>query len=264
MSLIMADYQTLTFGQAGPVTRIVLNRPDAANGINDAMARELADAAMRCDVVGTKVVLLTGAGRFFCAGGDLKAMAASPLGAARFVKGIADDLHRAISTFARMDAVLIVAVNGVAAGAGFSLAMIGDLALAAESASFTMAYTKAGLSPDGSSSYYLPRLIGVRRTQELMLTNRRLSALEAAQWGLLTDVVPDDDLASRADLLIDEMATAAKASSSAVKKLLLMTFGNGIEEQMEIEGRMISACAGNPDGQEGIHAFLEKRAPKFA
>jgi 2-(1,2-epoxy-1,2-dihydrophenyl)acetyl-CoA isomerase len=263
MSQGMTTYDTLTFGQAGPVTRIVLNRPHAANGINDALAQELADAAMRCDVAETKVVLLTGAGRFFCAGGDLKAMAKSSLGAGRFVKRIADDLHRAISTFARMDAVLIVAVNGVAAGAGFSLAMIGDLVLAAESASFTMAYTKAGLSPDGSSSYYLPRLIGVRRTQELMLTNRRLSASEAVQWGLVTEVVRDDDLATRADVLAAEMASAAKASSSAVRKLLMMTFGNGLEEQMEIEGRIIAACADTADGREGIDAFLNKRPAKF-
>jgi 2-(1,2-epoxy-1,2-dihydrophenyl)acetyl-CoA isomerase len=210
------------------------------------------------------VVLLTGAGRFFCAGGDLKAMAASPLGPGRFVKRLADDLHRAISTFARMDAVLIVAVNGVAAGAGFSLAVIGDLVLAAESASFTMAYTRAGLSPDGSSSFYLPRLVGVRRTQELMLTNRRLSAQEAAQWGLVTEVVPDDDLAARADALAAEMASAARASSSAVKKLLLMSFGNGLEEQMEIEGRLIAACADGADGREGIDAFVNKRAAEFA
>ncbi|MBW0012579.1 enoyl-CoA hydratase-related protein [Mycobacterium sp.] len=260
----MTTYDTLTFDQTGPVTRIVLNRPDAANGINDALARELVDAAARCDVPETKVVLFTGAGRFFCAGGDLKAMAASPLGPGRFVKRLADDLHRAISTFARMDAVLIVAVNGVAAGAGFSLAMIGDLVLAAESASFTMAYTRAGLSPDGSSSFYLPRLIGVRRTQDLMLTNRRLSAQEAAQWGLVTGVVPDDELATRADARATEMASAARASSAAVKKLLMTSFGNGLEEQMEIEGRLIAACADGADGREGIDAFVNKRAAKFA
>ena len=264
MSQAMTTYETLTFEQAGPITRIVLNRPDAANGIDDTLAAELADAAVRCDVAETKVVLLTGAGRFFCAGGDLKAMAASPLGTSRFVKGIADDLHRAISTLARMDAVLITAVNGVAAGAGFSLAVIGDLVLAAESASFTMAYTNAGQSPDGSSSYNLPRLVGVRRTQELMLTNRRLSAPEALQWGLVTEVVPADELSTRADALAAEMASAAGASNAAVKRLLLMSSGNGLEEQMEIEGRTIAACADGPDGREGIDAFLNKRAPKFA
>jgi 2-(1,2-epoxy-1,2-dihydrophenyl)acetyl-CoA isomerase len=260
----MTKYTTLTFHQDGPITRIALNRPADANGMNDAMTRELSDAARSCDVADTKVVVLTADGRFFCAGGDLTAMASSPLGPGRFVKGIADDLHRAISTFARMDAVLITAVNGVAAGAGFSLAITGDLVLAAESASFTMAYTKAGLSPDGSSSYYLPRLIGVRRTQELMLTNRRLSAHEASQWGLVTEVVPDSDLVSRTDALAKEIAAGAKASGSAVKKLLLATFGNGLEEQMEIEGRLIAACADSADGREGIAAFLAKRPAEFA
>jgi 2-(1,2-epoxy-1,2-dihydrophenyl)acetyl-CoA isomerase len=259
----MTEYTTLSFEQDGPATRIVLNRPTAANGMNDVLTRELADAAMRCDVAGTKVVTLTGAGRFFSAGGDLKAMAASPEGPGRFVKGIADDLHRAISTFSRMDAVLITAVNGVAAGAGFSLAMIGDLVLAGQSASFVMAYTKAGLSPDGSASYFLPRLIGVRRTQQLMLTNRSLSADEAAQWGLVTEVVADDKLVDRAAELAEQMAGAARGSHSAVKKLLVSTFGAGLEEQMEQEGRFIAACADSADGREGIDAFLNKRSPKF-
>ena len=259
----MSEYQTLSFEQAGPIARIELNRPEAANGMNDVMTAELAAVARRCDTAGTKAVVLTGAGRFFCAGGDLKAMAASPLGPGPFVKGIADDLHRAISTFARMDAVLITAVNGVAAGAGFSLAVAGDLVLAADSASFTMAYTRAGLSPDGSSSYYLPRLIGVRRTQELMLTNRTLSAAEAADWGLVTEVVPAAELGGRAQALAEQFATAARGSSSAVKKLMLASFGSGLEEQMELEGRLIAACADSADGREGIEAFLKKRAPKF-
>ena len=244
------------------MTHIVLNRPDAANGMNEALTRELADAAARCDVAGTKVVTLTGAGRFFSAGGDLKAMASAPEGAGRFVKGIADDLHRATSTFARMDAVLITAVNGVAAGAGFSLAMIGDLVLAAQSATFMMAYTKAA-QLDGGSSYFLPRLIGIRRTQQLMLTNRRLSADEAGQR-LVTEVVADDGAADRTAALAGELADAARGSGSAVKKLLVSSFGNGLEEQMELEGRHIAGCAETSDGREGIDVFLNKRAPKFA
>ena len=259
----MSEYQTLTFEQAGPIARIVLNRPDAANGMNDVMTAELAQVARRCDTAATKVVVLTGAGRFFCAGGDLKAMAASPLGPGPFVKGIADDLHRAISTFARTDAVLITAVNGVAAGAGFSLAIAGDLVLAADSASFTMAYTRAGLSPDGSSSYYLHRLGGVRRTQELMLTNRTLSAAEAADWGLVTAVVPVAELAAKTEELAVQLAAAARGSSAAVKRLMLASFGSGLEEQMELEGRLIAACADSADGREGIEAFLNKRAPVF-
>jgi 2-(1,2-epoxy-1,2-dihydrophenyl)acetyl-CoA isomerase len=260
----MTDYETLTFAQDGPITRIGLNRPAAANGMNDVMTRELAAAATRCDVAQTKVVVLTGAGRFFSAGGDLKAMAASPMGPGPFVQGIAHDLHLAISTFAQMGAVLITAVNGVAAGAGFSLAMTGDVILAAESASFTMAYTRAGLSPDGASSYYLPRLIGIRRTQELMLTNRTLSAREALNWGLVTEMTADDKLPARVEQVATEIAAAAKGSNSAVKQLLLATFGNGLEQQMQMEGRLISACADTTDGREGIDAFLHKRPARFA
>lgn len=259
----MSEYQTLSFERTGPIARIVLNRPDAANGMNDVMTRELAAVAALCEVAEVKAVVLTGAGRFFCAGGDLKAMAASPLGAGPFVKGIADDLHRAISTFARMGAVLITAVNGTAAGAGFSLAIAGDLVLAADNASFTMAYTRAGLSPDGSASYYLPRLVGVRRSQELMLTNRTLTAAEAADWGLINDVVPGAELEARAQALAEQMASAAKGSSSAVKKLLLASFGSGLEEQMELEGQLIAQCADSADGGEGIDAFLNKRKPSF-
>ena len=260
----MTDYETIVLEQSGPIARITLNRPDGANAINDTMTRELADAARRCDHGATKAVILTGAGRFFSAGGDLRAMVSSSSTPGEYVKAMADDLHRAISTLARMNAVLIIAVNGVAAGAGFSLAVAGDLVLAARSATFTMAYTAVGLSPDGGSSYYLPRLIGVRRTQDLMLTNRKLSTDEALQWGLLTEVVDDAELASRVDALAKQIASGAGQSASAVKKLLLTSFANGLEEQMEIEGRLIAQRADSPDGKEGIDAFLCKRRPEFA
>ena len=259
----MTEYQTIKFEQSGPITRITLNRPDAANGMNDTMTRELADAARRCDTSATKVVVITGSGRFFCAGGDLKSFASAP-SRGLFIKGVADDLHRAISTFARMDAVLITAVNGVAAGAGFSLAVTGDLVLAAESASFTMAYTRAGLTPDGSSSYFLPRLIGITKTKELMLTNRTLSSQDASQWGLVTEVVPDDALVARTDELAEQMSATARGSNGGVKALLLSTFSSGLEEQMELEGRVIAERAESADGREGVDAFLAKRKAEFS
>jgi 2-(1,2-epoxy-1,2-dihydrophenyl)acetyl-CoA isomerase len=258
----VTDYQTIDFEQSGAITRITLNRPDAANGMNDTMTRELADAASRCDTDATKVVVLTASGRFFCAGGDLKSFASAP-DRGRHIKGVADDLHRAVSTFARMDAVLITAVNGIAAGAGFSIAVTGDLVLAAESASLTMAYTRAGLSPDGSSSYYLPRLIGITKAKELMLTNRTLSAQEASQWGLVTEVVPDAELADRTAKLADQMAATAGKSNGGVKSLLLATFSNGLEEQMELEGRLIAELADSADGREGVDAFMAKRKAEF-
>jgi 2-(1,2-epoxy-1,2-dihydrophenyl)acetyl-CoA isomerase len=259
----VTEYETITLEQAVPIARITLNRPGAANGMNHTMTRELADAAKRCDNEATKVVVLTGSGRFFCAGGDLKSFANAP-SRGQHIKGVADDLHRAISTFARMDAVLITAVNGTAAGAGFSIAVTGDIVLAAESATFTMAYTRVGLSPDGSSSYFLPRLIGITKTKELMLTNRTLSAEEASRWGLVTEVLPDDRVAARADELAAQMASTASGSNGAVKALMLSTFSSGLEEQMEFESRAIADRAESADGREGVDAFIAKRKPEFA
>jgi 2-(1,2-epoxy-1,2-dihydrophenyl)acetyl-CoA isomerase len=259
----VTEYQTITLEQSGAIARITLNRPDAANGMNDTMTRELADAAALCDNPSTKVVVLTGSGRFFSAGGDLKSFATAP-SRGKHIKGVADSLHRAISTFARMDAVFITAVNGTAAGAGFSIAVTGDLVLAAESASFTMAYTKVGLSPDGSSSYFLPRLIGITKTKELMLTNRTLSAQEASQWGLVTEVVPDEELAATVDQLANQMVSTASGSNGAVKALMLSTFSSGLEEQMEFESRVIAGRAESAQGREGVDAFMAKRKPEFA
>lgn len=258
-----SGYEAITFTQDGAIARITLARPDAANGMNDTMTRELADAAARCDTPSVKAIVLTGSGRFFCAGGDLKSFATAAARGA-YIKGVADDLHRAVSTFARTDAVLITAVNGTAAGAGFSLAITGDLVLAAESASFTMAYTKVGLSPDGSSSYYLPRLVGMRRAQELMLTNRTVTAAEAVEWGLATEVVPDADLEERATRLAEQVAAGARGSHGAVKSLLLGSLKSSLEEQMELEGRLIAERADSADGREGVDAFLAKRRAEFA
>jgi 2-(1,2-epoxy-1,2-dihydrophenyl)acetyl-CoA isomerase len=127
-----------------------------------------------------------------------------------------------------------------------------------------MAYTRAGLSPDGSSSYYLPRLIGITKTKELMLTNRTLRAQEASQWGLVTVVVADAELAERTNQLATQMAATARESNGGVKALLLSTFSSGLEEQMELEGRLIAERAESADGREGVDAFLAKRKAEFA
>jgi len=260
----MGSYETLLYTKNDDVVTVTLNRPNEANGLNTKMAEELAKAAQDIDSdISIKSVILTGSGRFFCAGGDVKAMSTFGDGAAKEVKHLADELHKAISTFARMKAPVIVAVNGIAAGAGFSLAITGDLVIASELSNFTMAYTKVGLSPDGSASYYLPRLVGVRKTQELMFTNRNLTAQEALEWGLINRVVPDDQLLAEAGSLAKMFSNGASGSNSAIKKLLLQTFGNGLETQMEIEGRLISECAGSKDGIEGVKAFSEKRNPNF-
>lgn len=260
----MSAYEYLEFDKQGAIARIMLNRPDAANGMNAGLNRELKQAAIACDRdAAIKVVILGAQGRFFCAGGDIREMLAHGDEIGPELKSLADDLHAAISTLMRMQAVLIVAVNGVAAGGGFSLALTGDIVLAAESASFTMAYTRAGLCPDGSSSWLLPRLVGWRRAQELMLTNRRLSADEALEIGLITRVVADDELQVETDRLAAEFAAGARLSNAYVKKLLLASADNDLESQMELEAALLSRCATSPDGREGILAFVEKREPEF-
>ncbi|MFI1915736.1 enoyl-CoA hydratase/isomerase family protein [Nocardia sp. NPDC020380] len=260
----MSNYQNILFSHDGPIARITLNRPDAANGIDQALADELARAATYCsDDPAIKVVVLTGAGRFFSAGGDVRAMSESG-NTGQFIEKLAATLHHAVSALARMDALLIVGVNGVAAGAGFSLAVAGDLVVAAESAKFTMAYTKIGLSPDGGASYYLPRIIGLRKTQELMLTNRTLSAAEALEWGLLHQVVRDVELADAVEELAQQFAQGPRESNAHVKKLLLVSGQHTLEEQLATEAAFITQGAESADGAEGIAAFIGKRAPKFA
>ncbi|CAO5159234.1 2-(1,2-epoxy-1,2-dihydrophenyl)acetyl-CoA isomerase [Frankia sp. AiPs1] len=258
-----SQFRTLTVEHDNAVARITLNRPEAANGITQELAAELAQAAYAAaGDPSVRVVLLTGAGRFFCAGGDVKEMVSYGEHAAAEMKKLADLLHRAVTTFARMDVPLVVAVNGVAAGAGIGLAILGDLVLAAESATFTLAYSGVGLSPDGATSYALPRLIGLRRTQELMFTNRRLSAAEASEWGLVTRVVPAEELEQEATALARRVASGSADAHRTIRRLLAATFDNGLETQLELEARGISDCAAG-DGREGAAAFVEKRAPKF-
>jgi 2-(1,2-epoxy-1,2-dihydrophenyl)acetyl-CoA isomerase len=260
----MGDRETLIVERRAGVAIVELHRPSCANAIDERMASELADVAAELDAdVSVRAVVLTGRGRFFCAGGDVKAMAAFGADTRRRVKRVADDVHRAISGFARMRAPLVVAVNGVAAGGGFSLAMVGDLVFASASASFTTAYAAAGLSPDGSSTWFLPRLIGLRRTQELLFTEKRLGAAEAHAWNLVHAVTSDESLMAEAIGCAQRLAGGPAQSFASIKKLLNATFENGLETQMEMEGRLIAECAASPDGQEGIHAFCARRAARF-
>jgi 2-(1,2-epoxy-1,2-dihydrophenyl)acetyl-CoA isomerase len=258
------EFQNLRYEVADGVAAITLDRPDAANAIDLALARELMQVAIRCDEDSrVRAVLLTGAGKMFCPGGDLKSFASAGDGLPSLLKEITTHLHAATSRFTRMAAPLVVAVNGTAAGAGFSIAISGDLVLMAESAKLAMAYTAAGLSPDGSSTWFLPRLIGLRRAQELMLTNRRLSSAEALAWGLVNQVVPDAELAATAGALAKQLAAGPTRAYGEVKKLLASTFSESLETQMELEARGIATMAGGADGREGIEAFVAKRAAKF-
>jgi 2-(1,2-epoxy-1,2-dihydrophenyl)acetyl-CoA isomerase len=258
----MAEVEFEIRGSVGYVT---LNRPAAANALNAEVARQLDQAALQCDEnKEIRAVLMTGAGRMFCGGGDLKAFAAQPRNELpAYLKSVTLYFHQALHRFARMQAPLVVAVNGNAGGGGMSLALAGDIVLAAESARFTMAYTRVGLTPDGSSTYTLPRLIGLRRAAELMLTNRSLTAREAEQLGLITRAVPDAELREQAEALVRELAEGATHAFGGVKRLLYSSATSSLAEQMELETEWIAEMARTHDAHEGITAFLGKRNPKF-
>ena len=258
------NYSTLLFNVDAGIAQITLNRVESANSMNMAMGRELLEVAKHCEQdADIRAVILTGAGQFFSAGGDLKAFANFGDAISEGLQELTDYLHAAVSIFIRMPAPVIVAVNGAAVGAGFSLAMAGDFVLAADNAKFAMAYTTAGLSPDGGASYFLPRLVGLRRAQELMIGNRKLSATEALDWGLITRVCSAEKLMDETRELAQQLAGAATQAIGTVKKQLLVTFDNSPETQMELEGKAISHLASCKDGQEGIQAFLGKRRPVF-
>ena len=258
------EYRTLGYELKDHVARITLNRPDSGNALDGEMGRELMHAAIRTsEDRAVRAVLLTGAGRMFCVGGDLKGFAAQGERLSAHLKELAGMLHMAISRFVRMDAPLLVAVNGVAGGGGMSFVLAADLVLAAESGKFTMAYTKAGLSPDGGSTYFLPRIVGVRRALELALTNRVLSAREAYEWGLVTRVVADAALAAEAQTLAAQLASGATRAYGAAKRLLHHSFAESLETQMELEAQAIAEQARGTDAREGIAAFIAKRAPRY-
>lgn len=259
-----APYSTLRLERNGAIATLTLARASHANSLDLTMSRDLLHAAIELDEnPDVRAVILTGEGKMFCAGGDLAGMKEAGARAPAYIKELAGNLHLAISRLARMRTPVIAAVNGTAAGAGFSLVCATDLAIAAESAKFTMAYTGAGLSPDGSSSYFLPRIIGQRRTLELMLTNRVLNSELALEWGLVNQVVPLDELMATAEKLAGQLASGPTFAYGIVKKLIVNSAYDSLESQMEHETRGIADCARTKDGQEGIAAFLEKRRPQF-
>lgn len=246
------------------VAHVTLNRPHAGNSLDLETAKELADVSLECERNrDVRAVLIGGAGNTFSAGGDVKAFAAQK-DLSRYLREMTPHIHLAVSRFARLDAPVIAAVEGAAAGFGFSLAISCDLVVAAEPAIFVMAYTRIGLAPDGGSTYFLPRLVGFKRAMELTLTNRVLSAREACEWGLVNEVVPPERLATRAEELARSLAEGAIGAFGSAKRLLHSGWNQSLETQMELESRAIAEAGGTVDGKEGITAFVEKRKARFA
>lgn len=259
------ELETLLWEQNGPLVKLTLNRPSAANAMDMQLMKDLLSAAIACEVDDSiRAVLITGAGKMFSAGGDLGWFGQRMDDLNATLKEATTYLHGAIARFAQMPKPVVIAVNGQAAGAGMSLAVMGDYVVCAESAKFTMAYTAAGLTPDGSASHFLPRLIGARRAMELMMTNRRLSSEEALSWGLINEVVSDEALLESAEKTALKLAHGPTSAYGTVKELINASATNSLEAQLQLEANRISEHAASVDGQEGIQAFLAKRKPEFS
>jgi 2-(1,2-epoxy-1,2-dihydrophenyl)acetyl-CoA isomerase len=245
------------------IALVTLNRPESANTLNLQMAMDLLAAALACARnAAVRAVVLTGAGRNFCFGGDLRAMASRETAGDDYIRELTTYLHAAIAHFTRMDAAVIAAVNGTAAGAGVGLVAMADLALCARGSKFNLAYTNAGLTPDAGTSFLLPRIIGAKRTMELLLLNRTLLAQPALEWGLVNEVVADEELLPRALQLAEQLAGGASGAYGATKRLVAASLG-AFESHMILESETIAAHAVSAEGAEGISAFLQKRKPQF-
>lgn len=248
----------------GAVARITLNRPDVGNALDVSMSRALMEAVIAVEEDDSvRCVLITGNGRLFCAGGDVAAFSRAGDALPSFLKEITAYLHNAVSRLARMEKPVVTAINGAAAGAGIGLALVGDIAIADPRAGFALAYTGIGVSPDGGSTWLLPRLVGLRRAQELCLRNRKVGAAEAVEIGMITRVAAEGEVLNEAAALAQELAGSATVALGATRRLLLDGAVNSLETQLDAESRSIAALARTADGKEGIASFLEKRPAKF-
>ncbi|NDZ17767.1 enoyl-CoA hydratase [Variovorax sp. WS11] len=259
------DYVNIDLSVRSGVATLMLNRPHVHNAIDLATAKEMCDVASRLTPDrSVRAIVIAGQGsKAFSAGGDVASFAKDPDTAGLLMRDITGYLHLAISRLAWGNAPVIAAINGVAAGAGLSLVGACDLAIAAEHATFTSAYAKVGLTPDGSSTYFLPRILGIRRTAELYMGGRVLSAAEALDWGLINRVVPAADLQASAQAWAQELAKGPTQAFGGMKRLLMHAFSDTLESQMERETREIAEAANSADGKEGVRAFVEKRPANF-
>ncbi len=257
-------YETIRVDRAGAVTTITLDRPSALNALDLRLARELQDAVATADAdAEARCLVLTATGKAFCAGGDIAEFVREGARAGDHVRQLSRLLHEAEVRLARAQKPVIVAVNGAAAGGGFGLALSGDIVLAAESARFTAAYTRIGAAPDGGFTHFLPRLVGLRRAQELYFADRTLTAGEALEWGLVTRVVADAELASEAASLAARLAAGPTRAFALAKRLFYDSAAGTLEAQLERESLAISDSARSEDWTSATRAFLEKRKPEF-
>jgi 2-(1,2-epoxy-1,2-dihydrophenyl)acetyl-CoA isomerase len=262
----LMSYETIQLEMRGLVCVLTLNRPERLNALTVQVANDLKAAIGEAIDRGARVIVLTGAGRAFCAGGDLREMQEIAKNAGR-VEAFFDEplrlLNEAILLIRKTPVPFIAAVNGVASGGGCNLALACDLVVAAESARFNQAFIKIGLTPDCGATFILPRLVGWKRATELLFTGDLITAQAAAEMGMINSVAPDDELMSKVMAMAENLAQAPTAAIAEIKMLLEASAVNDYGGQLDLERKTQIESGKTKDFVEGVSAFLEKRPPRF-
>jgi 2-(1,2-epoxy-1,2-dihydrophenyl)acetyl-CoA isomerase len=258
------SHETVDLTTKDSAATILLNRPEALNAWNDRFGRDLLDAVTTvAEDDSVRALLITGAGRGFSSGADLKEQRSDGDGTPDLSARLRELYHPIITALREMPKPVVAGVNGPAVGIGCSLALAADLIVAAESAYFLLAFVNIGLVPDGGSTAFLPARVGYARAAEMAMLGERVPADQALEWGLVNRVVPDDDLAGAADALLQLLATGPTTSYAGSKRLLNRRMYAGLAEQLEAEADAQREQGGSQDFIEGVLAFVEKRPPNF-
>ncbi|MGB9179038.1 MAG: enoyl-CoA hydratase-related protein [Pyrinomonadaceae bacterium] len=262
----LMSYETVQLEISDAVATLTLNRPGALNALTLVMGQEFRSAFGEAQERGARAIILTGAGRAFCAGGDLREMQKMAEQEGR-IEAFFDKplrfIHECVLLIRQTPLPVIAAVNGPASGAGCNLALACDIVLAAESARFNEAFIKIGLTPDCGGTFILPRLVGMKRAAEMLMTGDVVDAQRAAEMGMINSVVADEELMSEARNLAIRLASAPTAAIGRIKQLLEESAGNDYVAQLELEHKMQLQSGQTKDFKEGVAAFIEKRPPKF-
>jgi 2-(1,2-epoxy-1,2-dihydrophenyl)acetyl-CoA isomerase len=259
------SYENIEFEISKGVAILRLNRPDALNSFTAAMHAEVREVlTLAAEDAAVRAVLITGNGRGFCAGQDLNDRAVAP---GEAMPDLGDSVDRYYNPLIRllttMEKPVICAVNGVAAGAGANIALACDIVIAARKASFIESFSKLGLIPDSGGTWHLPRLVGMARAKGLAMLGPRVSAEQAEAWGMIWQVVDDDQLMATAQGLAEEMATQPTRGFGFTKQAFAASAANSLDEQLELEKELMRAAGRTHDYKEGVTAFLAKRAPVY-
>ena len=254
-------YETIDFKADGPIARITLNRPDRLNSFTAHMHEELRDAL--ANLGDARVLVLTGAGRGFCAGQDLNERAVAPGEAVDLGETVEQCWNPLIRTLTSLPQPVIVRVNGVAAGAGANIALACDIVVAAKSAKFIQSFSAIGLIPDSGGTWALPRLVGQARALGLALTGEPLSSDKAAEWGLIWKVVEDEMLDSEVEAIANKLASLPPLGLAAIKDMIRTSWQYSLDEELERQAGAMRRLGFTEDYREGVAAFLEKRQPSF-